>query len=89
MRYLASVTLEYSEACPESIQREIEVSNAPLGVRRAVETAFTTYPSRQWTSLVVVLDRCPGRTRNGGADRPLLTPTSPRACSEPVTDRVR
>ena len=57
MRYRASVTFEYDEKAPETLQTTITVPNAALGARRALEAAKAAYPNRRWSSVVIVLER--------------------------------
>ncbi len=58
-RFRYEVTFE-SESSPveaNTARGEIEVPNASLGVRRAFEAAKRQLPNRQWTSIVVMLER--------------------------------
>ena len=57
MRLRYAVTLEFGEAAPETVRGEFEVANPRLGARRAVEACFKAKPGRQWSSLVVLLER--------------------------------
>jgi hypothetical protein len=57
MRFSASVSFEYDTRAPQTSRTEIDVPNARLGARRALEAAQRMYPSACWRSAVIVLER--------------------------------
>ncbi len=60
MVYKASITFEYDLQAPETHRTQIEVPNASLGARRAMEAARRAYPRRSWRSAVIVLEALEG-----------------------------
>jgi hypothetical protein len=56
-RFRYHVTFEYALEAPDTVRGEIEVSNPSQGVRRAFEAAKKANPGRQWSSVVVLLER--------------------------------
>ena len=55
--YRYSVTFENDTTAPDTAKGELAVPNPSLGVRRAFEAAKRQYPGRQWSSVVVLLER--------------------------------
>lgn len=57
MRLRASVSLE-SDCQPVRTHRtELDVANARLGARRALEAAMRAYPKVGWRSVAIVLEK--------------------------------
>jgi hypothetical protein len=57
LRLRYAVTLEFMVDPPLTVRGELDVPNARLGARRAVEAAFKQYPGRTWSSLSILLER--------------------------------
>jgi len=57
MRVGAVVSLEFDTAPVLTYRGEIDVANARLGARRALEAAIKAYPNRSWRSVVIVLEK--------------------------------
>lgn len=55
--YRYSVTLEFNEAALETVKGTVAATTAPTASSRALKALFRRHPKRQWSSLVVVLER--------------------------------
>lgn len=57
MRLRYSVSFEHDTAAVQTAKGEIDVPNARLGARRALEGAQKQYPNQHYRSVVIVLEK--------------------------------
>lgn len=52
-----AVTFEYDTQAPETVRGELELPNASLAARRALEAARKALPNRRWRSCSILLEQ--------------------------------
>lgn len=62
MRWRCAVTFETpNTAAPASVRVEVDAKAAGTALRRAFDAAKRKMPGKQWTSLVVLIERAGGQ----------------------------